>query len=140
MARAPVREFAARHVRDFVAVHGDASRGGDVEAAEEIEQRGLTGAARAHEGHEIALVHVKIQALQDLDFLAAAAVSLIQTANFDETRGLTASIHSDHVPLPVRISTLSPSCKLSGPLTTSESPGNTPASTATSARRSTFPS
>src|SRR5258705_9327496 len=102
MARAPVREFAAGHVRDFVAVHGDASRGGDVEAAEEIEQRGLTGAAGAHEGHEIALVHVEIQALQDLDFLAATAVGFVQTANLDETLGFTASIHSYHVTLPVR--------------------------------------
>jgi len=52
---------------------------------QEVEQRRLAGAAGAHEGDEITLVHVKIQSLQHLNLLAAAAVGLVQTANLDET-------------------------------------------------------
>src|SRR5258708_17005120 len=81
---------------DFVAVDGDAARGGYVQAAEKIEQRGLAGAAGAHEGDEVTLVGVQIQALENLDFFAAAAVSLVQTANLDEAGRTTISIDSDH--------------------------------------------
>jgi hypothetical protein len=62
---------------DFVAVHGDAARGGHVEPAQKIEQGGFAGAAGAHESNKIALVDVEIQSLQNLNLFAAAAVGLV---------------------------------------------------------------
>src|SRR2546430_708277 len=63
VAGAPVRELTAGHVSDLVAIHGDAARRRDVEAAEKIQQSGFSGAAGTHEGHKVALVHVKVQTL-----------------------------------------------------------------------------
>src|SRR5712691_8699603 len=63
VASAPLRKLARGHVRDFVAVNSDAASRGHVEAAEKIEQRGLAGAAGAHESHKVTLVDVEIQAL-----------------------------------------------------------------------------
>src|SRR5215470_10439360 len=38
----PLRERAARHVGDFVSVHGDGASGRNIQAAKQIQQRGLT--------------------------------------------------------------------------------------------------
>ena len=59
-------------------------REGHVETAEKIQQRGFAGAAGAHEGDELAFVHVEIQALQDVDFFAAAAVGFVETADLNQ--------------------------------------------------------
>src|SRR5713226_8764514 len=96
VASAPLRKLARGHVRDFVAVNSDAAGRGNVKSAEQIEQCGLAGAAGAHESHKVTLVHVKIQALQHLNFLAAAAVGLVQSANFDEAGRTTIAIDSYH--------------------------------------------
>ena len=97
MAGAPLGELVGGHVRDFVAGDRDTAMRGNIEAAEEVEQGGLAGAAGAHEGYEIAFVDVEVEALQYLNFFAAAAVGLVQTANLDEAIRLAASVHSDHV-------------------------------------------
>src|SRR6267154_4446961 len=97
MAGAPLGEFVAGHVRDFVASHGDAAVGGDVQAAKQIEQRSLAGAAGAHEADEVAFVDVEIEALQDLDFFAAAAVSFVQSADLNQAVGFSSAIDSDHL-------------------------------------------
>jgi hypothetical protein len=89
--------WRARHW--VVAVDGNAPGGGHVEAAEKIEQSGLPGAAGAHEGNEVALVHVEIQALEDLDLLAAAAVGFVQTAHLDKAGGIATTINSNHASL-----------------------------------------
>src|SRR5258706_73795 len=96
VARAPLRELIGGHVRDFVARHGDASVRGDVEAAEQIQQRRLTGAAGAHKADEIAFIYVEIQALQNLNFLAAAAIRLVQAADLNQAVRFSTAIHSDH--------------------------------------------
>src|SRR5712692_6938399 len=96
VASAPLRKLARGHVRDFVAVNSDAAGRGHVEPAQELAQRGLAGAAGAHESHEVTLVDVEIEALQHLNFLAAAAVGLVQTANFDQAGRTTISIDSYH--------------------------------------------
>ena len=82
--------------RDLVPGHGDAARAGHVEAAEQVQQRGLAGAARAHEGHEVALVDVEVHALQDVQLLAAAPVRLGEVAHHDERPRLTVPADLDH--------------------------------------------
>ena len=77
VARAPVGQLAAGHVRDFIAGHADGATRGNIEAAQQIEQSRLARAARPHEGHEIALIDIKVQALQDVDVLIAAAVGFV---------------------------------------------------------------
>src|SRR5258707_10240883 len=60
VARTPLRELVSGHVSDLVSGHSDAAVRGDVKAAEKVEQSGFSGAAGAHEGDEVTLVHVKI--------------------------------------------------------------------------------
>ena len=96
MARAPLGELAAGHVRDLVAGDGNAAFRGHVQAAEEIEQRSLAGAAGAHEGDELALVHVEIQTLQNMNYFAAAAVGLIEPADLNQTACVSCAVHSNH--------------------------------------------
>ena len=86
---------------DLIARDGNGARGRHVEAAEQIEQRGLSRAARAHESHEVALVDVEIQALQDVNLFATAAVGLIQSAHADEALRSRASIDSNHAASPL---------------------------------------
>ena len=67
------RERAGGHVGDFIARDGNAAAGRNIEAAEEIQQRGLAGAAGAHERDEFAGLDIEIEALQDVDLFARAA-------------------------------------------------------------------
>src|SRR5207244_9820687 len=92
-------KLAARHVRDFVAGHGDAAGGRHIQAPEKVEQGGLAGAAGTHEGDEVALVDIQVKPLKHLDFLAAAAIGLVQAADADEALRIAASINSDHASL-----------------------------------------
>ena len=96
MARAPVGQLAAGHVRDFIAGHTDGAARGNIEAAQQIEQSGLARAARPHEGHKIALIDVKIQALQDVDVLVAAAVGFVQAANLNQAAHCSIAVHTYH--------------------------------------------
>src|SRR5256884_5177116 len=98
----PLRKLAARHVRDFVAGHGDAAGGRHIQAPEKVEQGGLAGAAGTHEGDEVALVDIQVKPLKHLDFLAAAAIGLVQAADADEALRIAASINSDHASLLLR--------------------------------------
>jgi hypothetical protein len=84
-------------VGDFIAGNSDAAVGGDIEPTEQIEQSRLAGAAGTHEGDEIALVYVKVQPLQDLNFLATTAVGFVQATHLDEAIGSSAAIDSNHV-------------------------------------------
>ena len=87
VARPPGGELRAAQPADLVPGHGDAARAGDVEAAHEVEQRGLAGAAGAHEGHEVALVHAQVHALQDVQLLGPAPVGLGDVPHDDEVVG-----------------------------------------------------
>src|SRR5205807_3721451 len=73
--------------------------GRHIQAPEKVEQGGLAGAAGTHEGDEVALVDIQVKPLEHLDFLAAAAVGLVQAADTDEALRIAASIHSDHASL-----------------------------------------
>ena len=96
MARAPSGELTAGHVRNLVAGDRNAALGRHVQAAQKIQERGLAGAARAHEGHELAFIHVEIQTLQDVDHFSAAAVGFIKAANLNQTACVSCAVHSNH--------------------------------------------
>src|SRR5262249_13199828 len=96
VASAPLCELVGGHMGDLVAGDRDATVSRYIQAAQEIQQRGLAGAAGAHEGHEIAFINVEIKALKDLNFFATATVRLVQAADLDEAIGLAAAIHSNH--------------------------------------------
>ena len=100
---------------------------------------------------KVALVHIQIQSLKDLNFFSSAAVGLVQTAHADEA--LRKSRFRRHEPCcfsPIgRFRPCRHPASSRDPLTTMESPGDRPASTPTSvprsaprltARRSTAPS
>src|SRR5271168_805706 len=96
VAGAPFGELAGRHMSNFVPRDGDAAARGNIQATEKIQQRGFAGAAGTHEGHELAGSNVEVQALEDVDNLATAAVGFVEIANLDEP-GLTATtVDFDH--------------------------------------------
>src|SRR5205823_3047151 len=82
--RAPGRQLAARQPIDPPAVHHDGAARGRVEAADQVEQGRLARARRAHQRHEVAAGDVEVDAVQDLDRLAAAPVALGDGADLDQ--------------------------------------------------------
>src|SRR5450432_2245388 len=84
VAGAPLREIAAGHMCDLIACYSDAAGGRNVQSAQKIEQSGLAATAGAHEGHKVALINVKVQALQHVDLFTTAIVFLVQTANVNQ--------------------------------------------------------
>src|SRR5574337_366538 len=150
MARAPGRQLPGRHSGDLVAAHGDDAGRGQIQPAQEVQQRGLAGPAGAHEANELARVHVQIQALEHMNLLAAPLILLIESPHPDQAALIPAPVDPDHSGLPQPfILTRWPSRSPSSPLTTTCSPSDRPASTSCSlprasprrtARRSTRPS
>src|SRR5262249_36763480 len=139
--------LAGRHVRDLVARDGDASVRRHVEPAEQVQQRRLAGAARAHERAEVAGVDVEIEPLQHVDLLAAAPLGLAELARAGEALAAPATIDRDHGYLFTRTAWPSRSCFAL--VVTTCSPSARPATTSCSlprawpsrtARRSTRPS
>src|SRR5439155_4720630 len=55
-----------------------------IEPADEVEQRGLARAGRAHQRHEISPGDAEVDAVEHLDRLAAAPVGLRHAADLDE--------------------------------------------------------
>src|SRR5262245_48836662 len=96
VARAPRGQLAGRHVRQLVASDGDTAGRGHVEPAEQIQQGGLAGAARAHERHEVARVDVEVQSLQHVDLLAPAPIGLAEPARSDQALAVPATVDTDH--------------------------------------------
>ena len=72
-------ELADVHAADL---HRPAGR--RIEPADQVEQRRLARPGRAHQRQEVALRDVEVDALQDVDALAAAREVLVNVANLDE--------------------------------------------------------
>ena len=47
--------------------HPERAAVGRQQGAEDLQERGLAGAGRAHDGHDLALFHLKINALEDFE-------------------------------------------------------------------------
>src|SRR5262249_4715546 len=135
--RAPPREVAAAQPVDALAVDHDRSRRGRVEPADQVQQRRLARARRAHQRDEVTTRNVEVDAVQDLDRLAAAPIRLGDAADLDEDVHLSVT------------RTVAPSLSEGGGATTTRSPARRPLTTSRSAptvwpgvtlRRSTRPS
>src|SRR5205823_2373742 len=95
VARPPRRQFTGRHVGNLVAGDGDAAGARQIESAQQVQQSGFARAAGAHEGHEIARVHVEVETLQDVDLLAAALILFVQPAHANQAV-VPAAVNSHH--------------------------------------------
>ncbi len=81
IARAPFRQLPGRELVDAAAADQDLARGGLVEAADQVQQRGLAGARGPHQRHEVALGDVEREPLQHRHLLLAALVDLAHVAH-----------------------------------------------------------
>ena len=84
MMRPPLGQFAPRHVSDLVTSNSNAPCGRHIQAAQEVQQRCLSRAARPHEGYELALVYIQVEALEDVDLLTAPTILLVQAAHLNQ--------------------------------------------------------
>ena len=58
--------------------------GGDVQAADDVHGRGLTGTGLAYDGHELSLVDGKAHAVQGVDLLVTHGVDLVNVLQFNQ--------------------------------------------------------
>ena len=61
---APVRDLAVAQLAQVVAQHADLAAGGAVHGGDQVQQRGLAGARRPHQRHELALVDLDVDVLR----------------------------------------------------------------------------
>ncbi len=80
---ADLGQLVVAHLRDVVVAEHEAAGGGPIEAAEQVEQRALAGAGRAHDRDVVALGHVERHAAQGVDRLAAEHVVLAEIGDAD---------------------------------------------------------
>src|SRR2546426_10503628 len=96
MPGSPLRKLAPGHMSDFVASHRDAARGRHIQPTDQIEKRGFPRTTRAHERHEISLIHVQIEPLKYVNLLAPALVFLVQPAHLNQARRTSPPIPTHH--------------------------------------------
>src|SRR6185503_20893799 len=89
-------EPTPRHRGDLVAGHADGARARHVEPAQQVQERRLARAARAHEGDELARAHVQVEPLEHVDLLAPAHVALVEPAHADERAAAAEPVDSNH--------------------------------------------
>ena len=77
-----LRERAFTKLVDAITADRDAAVRGRIEAADQVQQRRLAGARRAHQRKEITLRDVQVDVMQHLDPLLAALVGLADVADF----------------------------------------------------------
>ena len=80
----PPGQRAAGKLVDALAVDRDVARGGRVQPADEVEQGRLARSGWAHQGEEVALGDVQVDAVQDLDPLPPALIGLGHAADLDQ--------------------------------------------------------
>jgi hypothetical protein len=67
----------------------------------------LAGPAGAHEGGEVARIHVQVQSLEHVDLFAATLIRLVDPTHLDEAGTVTLAIDSDHeVSIPFQLCAL----------------------------------
>ena len=81
---AQVGKLVAVETGDVHAVEQVAARGGPVEAAERVHERGLAGAAGAHDGHKLALVQLQGDAADGVHLHLARIVDAVDVLKLDD--------------------------------------------------------
>src|SRR5262249_28081292 len=117
--RAPIRELGLAEARDVLAAHEDEARIRLVDAGDEVEERGLSGARRTHERDEVALGDVQRDVHEHRHELVAAPVALRDVGDADDGRPVGHRYF-------FAIATVEPSRRRSGGETTALSPDFTP--------------
>ncbi len=84
LPRPPARQLAFGHFRNDLLADDDRAGGRLIEPGDEVQERRLARARRAHERQKLGLVHVEIQILQDLDLLAAANKRFIELSDLND--------------------------------------------------------
>jgi len=84
LARAPGRELAVGELVEPVAGDRHRAAGRAVEPANEVEQRALARARRAHQGQEFAGGHAQVEIGEDVDLLGAAMKDLVHVVDMDQ--------------------------------------------------------
>ena len=83
VAAAPVGQLALGQRRQIGARDRDLARGDAVDAGDQVQQRRLARAGRAHQRDELALGHVEVDAVEDLDLLRVALIDLAHVLHAD---------------------------------------------------------
>ena len=94
MTGPPGGQLAVRELINAPTVDDQAAPGRTIQAADEIQERGLTRAGRAHERNELAAAHFEIEALQNVDGFVTATEPFLDRFNVDESRGGGRGFHS----------------------------------------------
>ena len=77
--RAPVRQLPVRHAGEFDTADFDAAGRRFVETAQQVQQRGLAGTRRPHQGKKLAIGNVEVQFVQYVDAFFAFLVNAADT-------------------------------------------------------------
>ena len=85
-APAQHRQPVFLQARDLFAGQADAAGGGRVEPRQQAQQRAFSAARRSHDGDELALRHIEIDALQDLDTPGSGSDGFGEAANLNHDR------------------------------------------------------
>ena len=92
VAGAPLRQRLARLGGDVDAVHVHRSGGRLIQPAQDVQQRRLAGAARAHERDEFAAFDVEAETPEHVNFLTAAVVAFVEIPCFDQRLGAAVAV------------------------------------------------
>ena len=88
------RQLIVRHVRELLTAHGDRTRVGNVEAADQVEHRRLPRAARAHDREELTLRYAERDAGESRYRRASLAVGLDDVLEANHQR--SSRVHDHH--------------------------------------------
>src|SRR5690606_34067291 len=83
----PLREGALAHRGDLCVADEDLPSGRSVDAGDQVQERRLPGARRAHEGDELPLLDLEGEAVEDGEDLRVARVLLDDALDLDEGFG-----------------------------------------------------
>ena len=81
-------EFVVVELGDVMAVEPIAAVGRGIEAADEVHQRGLAGAGRAHDGDVLVVADADVDAAEGVDLLVAHLVGFPDVVGDDDVAGV----------------------------------------------------
>ena len=91
--RPPAGQPPFRHGRNQLVAHPDFALAGRVESGNQVQERGLAGAARPHQAEKLTLRHVERHAVEHVQSLAAAAEELVDSLDANDQAVVGCTIH-----------------------------------------------